>query len=521
MGHIDQAGAPGKIGGLGTGEAVDAASPAVMSADERARYSQFDRERGVRLSRLVGVVFGGITALALLAVGLFALLRPDTQPAAVRAMLAALAVCIALYAAGIRLAAARRGLLAAAAINGSFLLSICAFQLVWEGAAGSESLLVGTFGAYTIVIGISGVQGNARYMFAVTALTNLLVGVVLLLVPSLLRPGAAPPQSYVTVLIVCAVDWTIALLIFGASSLYEQSLHELGDIRLAFERAQKLDALKDQFITSVNHELRTPAMAMQGYLELLQLRHRELSADRRAALIEKACRAGDDLIALLTSILDIQRIDPSTRDFTREAVPLREAVEAAAVLIDPREGSLVERELHLDIPDGLAVWAEPVRVRQILTNLLSNAVKYSAPGTPVEIAARVVREPRDEVGRRKGARPGARPGPPMVEMTVRDHGHGIPPEQIPLLFNRFVRLPRDLASNVIGNGLGLHLCRTLAEAMGGTIWVESAGIEGEGSVFHVRLPLAGGRVSQAPARAAAPAKAHEATAHELAQTRNG
>jgi signal transduction histidine kinase len=76
----------------------------------------------------------------------------------------------------------------------------------------------------------------------------------------------------------------------------------------------------------------------------------------------------------------------------------------------------------------------------------------------------------------------------MVEMTVRDYGLGVPPEQQGLLFNRFVRLPRDLASTVIGNGLGLYLCRTLAEAMGGSIRLESSGVPGEGSAFIVRLP---------------------------------
>ena len=77
----------------------------------------------------------------------------------------------------------------------------------------------------------------------------------------------------------------------------------------------------------------------------------------------------------------------------------------------------------------------------------------------------------------------------LVEITVRDHGLGIPPDQIPLLFKRFVRLPRDLASNVPGNGLGLYLSQTLVTAMGGTLWVESSGIEGEGSAFHLLLPV--------------------------------
>ncbi len=77
----------------------------------------------------------------------------------------------------------------------------------------------------------------------------------------------------------------------------------------------------------------------------------------------------------------------------------------------------------------------------------------------------------------------------MIDVTVRDHGFGIPPEQIPLLFKRFVRLPRDMASNVPGNGLGLYLCQAYAEALEGTIWVESTGVEGEGSAFHLLLPM--------------------------------
>jgi signal transduction histidine kinase len=314
----------------------------------------------------------------------------------------------------------------------------------------------------------------------------------------------------VTLCIVIGVHWTIAILLYGASSLYDQALqalHELGDVRLAFERAQRLDALKDQFITSVNHELRTPAMAMQGYLELLRLRQHELAPQRRAALIERACRAGDDLVMLLTSILDIQRLDERTRAFAPEAIELREAVEAAARMIDPREGKQVQRELHLAIPQGLAVWGEPVRVRQILPNLLSNAVKYSQPGSPVEMAAFVVRDTAAGAARRHRKRQAQQ----MVEITVRDFGLGIPPDQIPLLFNRFVRLPRDLASTVVGNGLGLHLCRTLAQAMGGSIWVESAGIEGLGSTFHLRLLSApmtpdGPRVPIAPVALVAPGR---------------
>jgi signal transduction histidine kinase len=500
-------------------KAIDAGGAAPVSVAERARFDRYNRERSLRLSSLVALAFGGLTALALLGVGLYVWLDPRVVTQGLGVMVGTLLACEALYIVGVSLAHQRQAFLAAATITGSMLLSISIFQVIWSSARGPDALLVATFGADAIVIGLAGVLGNARYMFACTALINGLSALTLLVLPPLVRTSPFRFGDVVTLLIVIAVHWTIAVLIFGASVLYDQALHELGDVRLAFERAQQLDALKDQFITSVNHELRTPAMTMQGYLELLRLRQNELAPERRAAMIERACRAGDDLVSLLTSILDIQRMDQEMQTFVPEAVDLREAIETAARMIDPREGHMVERELRLAIPQGLEVRGEPVRVQQILTNLLSNAVKYSPPGSPVEMAAHLLGEVKDSAARQRAKRPVQH----FVEITVRDFGLGIPPDQIPLLFNRFVRLPRDLASSVVGNGLGLHLCRTLAQVMGGTIWVESAGIEGQGSTFHLRLPTAphgpgAPQVSITPAVRVNPATPDETPASHRAST---
>ncbi len=269
---------------------------------------------------------------------------------------------------------------------------------------------------------------------------------------------------------------------------HRRTLSDIGAAYMRVQQLDQLDQLKDQFITNVNHELRNPTMALQGYVELLRLRHAVITPERRSALIEKAALAGDDLVALLTSLLDVQRLDNGAQDFTPEAVNLRTALEDAVRLIDPREGNASERELHIHMPSGLEAWGEQVRLRQILTNLLSNALKYSPNGKSVEIAARrvIVTTEAGGIFPWQGADHQPRQ---MVEISVRDHGLGIPPDQIPLLFKRFVRLPRDLASNIVGNGLGLHLCRVLTEAMGGTIWVVSSGVEGEGSTFYVRLPV--------------------------------
>jgi signal transduction histidine kinase len=125
-----------------------------------------------------------------------------------------------------------------------------------------------------------------------------------------------------------------------------------------------------------------------------------------------------------------------------------------------------------------------VHLQQVLTNLLSNAIKYSTPGTAVTLIARPFVEKTSRFMLLSST-----PKRQMVEITVHDEGLGIPPEQIPFLFRRFVRLPRDIASKVRGTGLGLYLCRLFVEAMGGVIWVESSGVPGEGSTFYLRLPV--------------------------------
>jgi signal transduction histidine kinase len=219
------------------------------------------------------------------------------------------------------------------------------------------------------------------------------------------------------------------------------------------------------------------------------------------SLIERANRAGDDLRDLLASILETQRMDQGAEDFIPEPVSIVDALEAATRMIDPREGKTIERELRITVPPDTQIWGEKVRLQQILTNLLSNAIKYSEAGTAVEVVAQPVTAVTSEIfrwGRRTKTEEA------MVEITVRDFGLGIPPEDATLLFQRFVRLPRDLASNVIGNGLGLHLCRIFAQAMGGTIWVESSGVEGEGSTFHLRLPAPPPLTAQHESTQAAP-----------------
>jgi signal transduction histidine kinase len=329
------------------------------------------------------------------------------------------------------------------------------------------------FTSLSIPIILAGVLGEQWMVIATTVLMNMAVVLFTYLIP-------IENMQVLFIVISLGQQWVFSVTIIAFSRLHQRALVDLGQ---ALVRTEQLDILKDQFITNVNHELRTPVMALQSYIEVLRLRYANLSPEQIVFSLEKASHTGHILLSLLNSILDVRQIDQETAEFTPEVVHIKAAFDQARLFINPDEGDINKREIRPDIPDAIQAWGEPVRVQQILTNLLSNACKYSKPGTPIKITATNI---TDHLKRNKLL--GVAETRPMVEIIVRDYGYGIPPEQIPLLFNRFVRLPRDLASTVTGNGLGLYLCRILAESMHGRIWAESTGIEGEGSSFHLLLP---------------------------------
>jgi signal transduction histidine kinase len=471
-----------------------------ITKNERLIYLEYDRERRLRLTRVIAPIFAILFSLILIA----AIFLPK-ELAQTRQHWPFLLACAAFFGVGWAAAVQRRVNLATGSTILGTLMIMALFVLVNQPLYLSQLLTIPA----AVIIGVAALLGLPWMIFAVTALicafilflsqdpTNhqLLAAFATSNIPLVSDEHS---QNMVSVYALIIEQWVLAALMFALARGYRRTLRETGDVRVQYERARKLDELKDQFISSVNHELRNPVMLMQGYIELLSLKGEELEPDMRNMLVQNANEAGDNLVELIESILDVRRLDNNAGDFTPEAVSVYHAVKTAASLVDPREGKMVERELRLQITAGLHIWGEKVRLQQILMNLISNALKYSEPGTPIEIAASEVIEA--ESGRR-GA-----PERRMAEITVRDYGLGIPPEQLPLLFQRFVRLPRDLASTVIGNGLGLYLCRVLAEAMGGRIWVESSGIEGEGSTFHLRLPVP----PAVPAGAAAPVQSDSA-----------
>ncbi len=244
------------------------------------------------------------------------------------------------------------------------------------------------------------------------------------------------------------------------------------ELRIAYAKLSELDQLKDAFLLTASHELRTPLTIMQGYLELLR-EMEDASPDLRRSFLIRACRACDELVLLQANIMDASRIEIDAASLHCSSVVLKDICTTVVDLFEP----LIiqeQRHIEIDVAEAIRVWADETRLKQILHNLIANALRYSPQQTPIRITAALEQKAR------------------MARISVVDRGSGIPADRKQAIFDKFVRLERDMHGTVRGSGLGLYITRQLVQAMNGTITVESSGVAGAGSTFSFMLPLAQG-----------------------------
>jgi signal transduction histidine kinase len=244
-----------------------------------------------------------------------------------------------------------------------------------------------------------------------------------------------------------------------AASL-ERSRRELEEQNRKLRESEKV---KSELVSSVSHELRTPLASILGFSDLMLQRDLD-PADRRRYL-ELVRGEADRLAALLNDLLDLQRIEETGVQLTREELDLTKLLESQVVLYSAQSD---RHALELDTDEGCVVLADRDRLAQVVGNLLSNAIKYSPDGGVVHIEARC-----------SGSR---------VRVTFRDAGMGIPLVQQRQIFTKFFRGDAGRRLGIGGTGLGLALARDIVEAHGGRIGFES--LEGRGSTFWFDLPLA-------------------------------
>jgi signal transduction histidine kinase len=235
--------------------------------------------------------------------------------------------------------------------------------------------------------------------------------------------------------------------------------------RNAAEELRRLSALRADFVSLVSHELRAPMASVIGCAQTLRQRWRELAPDHRESFLALIEGETSRLATLVGDVLDTSRIEAGTFPIAVAEVDVEALVrETADVVRLGQEEVAVQAQVAAGIPP---VRGDRERLRQLLHNLLSNAVKYTHAGDEVEVTA------------------AAHDG--LVAVSVRDHGPGIPREAQRLIFEKFGRVNQGGKSKP-GAGLGLFIARSIAEAHGGSLEVESE--PGAGATFTLRLPPA-------------------------------
>jgi PAS domain S-box-containing protein len=241
---------------------------------------------------------------------------------------------------------------------------------------------------------------------------------------------------------------------------------------LARERESRAEAeaalrLRDEFLSIAAHELRTPLATLNGYAQLALrrlARDGKLEPERLVETLQAITGQSDKLNALLSQLLDVSRLELGKLALERRPTDVVALVEQVVRGARARDG---EHAISLAAPLSLAAEVDPLRLEQVLTNLLDNAIKYSPHGGQIEV---VVSQMAAEA----------------LEISVRDHGPGIPPEKRARIFERFYQAHGD--GHKSGMGLGLHVSREIVELHGGEIFAEFP--PDGGSRFVVRLPRA-------------------------------
>jgi signal transduction histidine kinase len=327
-----------------------------------------------------------------------------------------------------------------------------------------------------------------RFALAYINLQPLTYFLPVLFVAYLFGSAMATFASVFTLMVVNAVVWSenpqalfsrgyftgiFTFVLLSAVIILYSRRHELVLARLdeslarekeAREEAEAANRLKDQFLATLSHELRTPINVILGYLQILL---DERSRNPRRAL-EIVHRNAQQQARLIEDVLDVSRITTGTVQLApeevRPGVLLRDAVESL-------QPALVAKGLRLDFgPVDLdaVIVADPHRLRQVFWNLLSNAVKFTPAGGTVSASCAMVNG--------------------QLEIRVEDNGRGISKDFLPHVFDMFRQGDPSTTRDVSGIGLGLNLVKRFVELQNGTVEVRSEG-EGSGASFVCRFPL--------------------------------
>jgi len=239
-------------------------------------------------------------------------------------------------------------------------------------------------------------------------------------------------------------------------------------IKQKTEEAKETDIAKDEFLSMITHELKTPLVPIQGYVDILLGEHLGPLTEKQKERLKIIKSSSESLLRIISDLLDAQKLELGKLVVKKENHDIKDTIEKAVESLQPRaiENKITINQ-HLD--KKIIVPHDPERIRQVLTNLLKNSLDVVEPNSGlIEIFVEDL--------------------PNEVKISVKDNGPGIPVENQEDLFKKFYQVDTSLTREVGGSGLGLAICKGLVEEHGGTILAEST--PGTGAIFSFTLPKA-------------------------------
>ena len=362
---------------------------------------------------------------------------------------------------------------------GQYTLSVAAAGVVFELFGAPAHMTLGSLGA---------VVASALAFFVVN---DALIGVGIALAKGI-RPmrfivddlwfqastaAALFALSPIVLVVADRSPWLVPLLAVPVATVYWgattslENTHLVARLEGSLEHEKELGRLKDDFVAVVSHELRTPLTSIQGYVKTLMQLSGDLGEEQRRSFLQAADRQGDRLRRLIEQLLIVGRLESHVEPLAVSLVSLEELVPLVVDELRPRaHGHTFDLRFTRDLQ---LIETDEAKVHHILSNLVENALKYSPPDMRVTVRATTTSD--------------------GILVTVEDEGPGIPAESQDRVFERFYQVDSSITRSVGGTGLGLYICRKMADVIGARLWLDHSGPDGSAFCLWIpRTPSGGG-----------------------------